>query len=474
MMKKQALAIAVFIILAIGVSFLVTGCPLNTDSLYGLKVTGDDTGGTIAIYEEKLDGDVYVQKISPEGNALWGEKGLLLGSSHSQSYSYSYLNIVNDGSGGAIVAWPEIISANPPVKSTYHIERVDSNGKIVWLKDLQGIDQLVTDGSGGVIIDSAPDEKSIMLNRIDSHGSLPWGENGVLLPRQGTGTFQQIAADGSGGAVVIWEELHYPPEAGPGETFSTGLIYSQRINSQGEQEWGKGVLVYTAPEGTYADSPRVIGDGAGGAIIVWQQVPNQKMESGSPEALTMDVLVQRVDPSGKILWQPNGLPLEINKAAGNAFPIEPIPVSDGSGGAIIIWRDSRNIKGNTASLYAQRIDSSGNIMWQAGGIDVSLDAINPSHMIISDGAGGAIVSYFYSEPRKDLHVQKVDADGKTAWPEDGVLVSSGDYSGYSVAPDGQGGAIVGWSADNSAKAYIQRINIDGGPLWGENGIRLNP
>ncbi|MFA5308224.1 MAG: hypothetical protein WC370_01910 [Dehalococcoidales bacterium] len=50
----------------------------------------------------------------------------------------------------------------------------------------------------------------------------------------------------------------------------------------------------------------------------------------------MDIFVQKLDAGGNILWQANGLPLEINKNAGNAFPIEPISVSDGSGGAIIV------------------------------------------------------------------------------------------------------------------------------------------
>ncbi len=39
-------------------------------------------------------------------------------------------------------------------------------------------------------------------------------------------------------------------------------------------------------------------------------------------------------------------------------------VSDGEGGAIIIWRDYRSFAG----IYAQRVNSSGHIQWTLDGI----------------------------------------------------------------------------------------------------------
>jgi len=68
--------------------------------------------------------------------------------------------------------------------------------------------------------------------------------------------------------------------------------------------------------------------------------------------LVMDILVQKVDADGSILWRDGALPLEINKAAGEAFPIEPRLASDGSGGAIVTWSDAREDTG----VYAQRVD----------------------------------------------------------------------------------------------------------------------
>jgi hypothetical protein len=450
-----------FIITFISFLLLLTGCPRHIDSLYGVKVAGDGTGGAIAVYEEKLGGPVYAQKISPTGEVLWGEESVLGTNPDSKSYAFQNIQIVADNTGGAIIAWWVALvgSERTPV---YQVFKMDSEGKRLWQRDAGPVNQLLSDGTGGVILECTNVNDNIVINRIDANGNYPWGEKGVVLSR--SVNILQIASDGSGGAVLTW--------------FSTGRIYAQKINGEGELEWEDGVLLYTAPEDTFTESPQITGDGSGGAIVVWHQVPRGRIEDSSPEAYMMDILAQKVDAGGNVLWRENGLPLEINKAGGRANPIEPKPVSDGAGGVIIVWRDMRNAAGNTANLYAQRIGVNGNIMWQPGGINVSVDAINPNHMIVNDNSRAAFVSYFFSEPRKDLHVQKLAGDGKTLWAENGVQVNGGDYSGYSIAADGLGGLIIGWGVSGGVfspdESCVQRVSSDGNLLWGEDGIRLNP
>jgi hypothetical protein len=475
MTKKKISGILASAILVVAAILLFTGCPFHTDSLYGLKVAGDGTGGAIAVYEDKLGGNVYAQKISPEGETMWGEKGVLLVESNSQFYSFSSIQVISDGSGGAITTVPSTPSSSQP-ETTYHIFKISSQGQAIPLAVLERVDRIISDGAGGIILDYSPNGKTLSAIRIDSTGNFPWGENGVSLPR--SGYRHQIASDGSGGAVIVWIESHYPPEASPGDArLTTQRIFAQKIDSQGSLSWGDGLLLYATPQGTWAEDPHIIGDGSGGTIVAWHQWPDVPVEDGSPEAILNDIYVQRVDVGGRILWRENGIPLEISRASENAFPMEPILVSDGSGGAIIVWRDMRNAKGNTANLCAQRIDAGGNVMWQPEGTNVSADAINPNHMIVSDGAGGAIVSYFFSEPRKDLHVQKLGIDGKTVWPENGVSVGGNQCAGYSIAPEGQGGVIAAWGVGKgmfgSEKAYVQRVSADGKLLWGEDGIQLN-
>lgn len=467
--KTKAIKIISFVTLFLPVLLLLTGCPRHIDSQYGIKVVSDGSGGAFALYEDSLGGNIYVQKISPDGKTLWGEKGVLLGKSGGQFYIYHSSYIVSDGSGGVTVSWPENI---------YHIMKFDADGNIVWQKDYEHIDHLMPDGSGGIIVDISPDENSTVFTRIDSDGNFPWGTTGISLTHPGDS--HQAVSDGSGGAIIALLELRYPEGAQPGETISRGYIYIQKTDSKGQLSWGEeDLLIYSTPDNTYAESIQITGDGSGGAIVAWHQVPTGKIESGSPEALLMDVIVQKIDASGRTVWKEGGLPFEINKAAENALPIEPLLVNASLGGAIIAWRDGRDrSSGSAASLYAQRVDQDGNLLWQAGGVKVSSTSLNPHHAIASDGSGGAYISYSLPGDWKMLHVQKMNNDGKTLWGENGVLVIDREYAGHSVSPDGLGGVVIGWGSSRgtvgSEEAYIQRVHADGTLLWGAAGIKLNP
>jgi hypothetical protein len=96
-------------------------------------VTGDNSGGAIAVYQiwqvSDSYGQFYVQKISPEGDFLWEEKGILIGSGYSDFgdfYSYA----VSDGSGGAIVIWLEFLprANGEPSSFQTHAARIDFEG----------------------------------------------------------------------------------------------------------------------------------------------------------------------------------------------------------------------------------------------------------------------------------------------------------------------------------------------------------
>jgi hypothetical protein len=469
MSKMTSIRIILLITLTLPLLIIFTGCPQHIDTQYGINVVSDGSGGAFALYQDRLGGNVYIQKISPDGSLLWGEKGVLLGKNETPSYTYHYAYIISDGSGGAIASW---------FGDIYHVVKLDAGGNIAWQKDFGRVVQLVSDGSGGVIADTSPDENSIVLTRIDSGGNLPWGTT-VSMPYPGYG--HRVTDDGSGGAIIIYERLRYPEGAQPGETHSRGYIYIQKIDSEGQLSWGEeGSLIYSTPVNAYAESLQIVNDGTGGAIAAWQQLPSVKIESGSPEALLMDVIVQKIDTGGKTVWKEGGLPLEISKAVANVFPImEPLLVNDGQGGAVITWRDTRDrSSGSEASLYAQRVNKDGNFLWQAGGVKVSSTSLNPHHAIASDGSGGALITYSFPGDWKMLRMQKLGNNGNALWGENGVLVFDGKYSGYSVSPDGLGGVVIGWGVSKgrvgSEEAYIQRVSADGTLLWGAGGIKLNP
>jgi hypothetical protein len=154
-------------------------------------------------------------------------------------------------------------------------------------------------------------------------------------------------------------------------------------------------------------------------------------------------------------------------------------VSDGSGGAIIVWSDNRS--GNY-DIYAQRVNAAGITQWTANGVAVCIAGGNQFFpVVISDGNGGAIITWTdyrndVSFNNTDIFAQKINAAGEVQWTANGIAVCNNNTNQRSprLALFGNGGAVVVWSDDrngtNNSDIYAQRINPDGSFAWTVNGI----
>jgi hypothetical protein len=142
-----------------------------------------------------------------------------------------------------------------------------------------------------------------------------------------------VTSDGRGGVIVTWWDYRVG-----------GDVYAQRINSAGQVRWASnGVLLGAAS--LHTQPVGIIGDGSGGAIVAWQ---------GFRGATGYGIYAQRVDSTGVVKWTANGVPICI--PPGPAPESNPALVSDGSGGAIIAWEDTRS---GTSDIYAQRVTAAG-------------------------------------------------------------------------------------------------------------------
>ena len=101
-------------------------------------------------------------------------------------------------------------------------------------------------------------------------------------------------------------------------------------------------------------------------------------------------------------------------------------VSDGAGGAIVIWQDYRS--GIDYDVYAQHVTATGVVdpIWPLNGVAICT-ATNEQQLpqLVSDGAGGAIVTWYdYRSGSSDIYAQHVTAAGVAdpTWPLDGVAL----------------------------------------------------
>mgnify|MGYP006910665557 CR=1 FL=1 len=200
----------VMLVALISAMLFSTGCSclFPSPTPYGPRVTGDGAGGAIAVYEVRKGSNqraFYAQKISSGGDALWGRKGVLVGSGYKTSDSFFNLHIVSDGSGGALVAW---IARPSSRQREYisHVTRVDFEGNILWQKEVRAVDHMISDGAGGAIIatDYSYNERTLFVIKLDSEGNFPWGEDGVWMYCEDYDhNSLYLASDDSGGAIVI-------------------------------------------------------------------------------------------------------------------------------------------------------------------------------------------------------------------------------------------------------------------------------
>jgi len=161
------------------------------------------------------------------------------------------------------------------------------------------------------------------------------------------------------------------------------------------------------------------------------------------------------------LWTADGVAL--CTAAGNQQ--YPTIVSDGLVGAIVTWQDDRGGVANT-DIYAQRVTKDGLVPWTPDGVALCTAAsYQYSPTIVSDGAGGAIVTWYdhRSGTNYDIYAQRVNAAGVPQCNVDGVKVctAAGDQLGPTIVAEGQGGAIVTWRDNRGTDGNIYAQNING-------------
>ncbi|MEO8167642.1 MAG: hypothetical protein ABI623_05295, partial [bacterium] len=129
--------------------------------------------------------------------------------------------------------------------------------------------------------------------------------------------------------------------------------------------------------------------------------------------------------------------------------VRPKVATDGAGGAIFTWKDSRNDFGggsDTTEVYAQRINASGSVQWTVNGVSICT-ALSQVSQIVSDDAGGAIISWndFRSGnviDSADVYAQRINASGIAQWPVNGVPICTYPLRQVNgpIVSDGAGGA----------------------------------
>ena len=416
-------------------------------------IISDFSGGAIVAWRDDrvINTDIYAQRVDALGNVLWlGTAMPVCTAPNAQSYPAS----IPDGSGGAIITWVDARSGNVP---EIYAQRLNCDGYAQWTANGEPVctgqtglllGRIIADGAGGAIIswhDRRNFTNDIYVQRIGADGAVQWTVNGVAvctaLEHQES---PALASDGAGGAIVAWQDRRN----------GASDIYAQSIDAAGGARWAAdGIVICDA--GQAQTSPRIIPDGAGGAIIAWTDRRN---------TIDYDIFAQRVDEDGNLLWTTVGV--AVCQTMYNQTDCRLVP-TESVGEVIIAWIDYRG--GSSSDVYAQKIDAGGAPLWVSKGIVVCGAADDQLNVqLISNGSGGAVAVWDDGRggtgPR-DLYAQRIDANGTVGWAADGetICTAAGDQTTPWITPDGCGGACIAWrdERDGTADIYSQRIDDAG-------------
>ena len=373
------------------------------------KACSDGEGGAIVVFQDYDHGygSPYALRVDGNGNQLWGGVCVPLSWPHTTATG---MCIVADGAGGAVVAWQDTRSGEYDV----YAQRVSASGAILW-------------NPSGVPVCTAPTDQTQIA----------------------------MVSDGRGGALIAWTD----------DRNGNKDIYHQRVDPMGTCIFGPGGVDGQQITNDPLDQsfPAVVGDGNGGAIIVWQDE-----RSGFS-----DIYATKFNETYGWTWGGvNGAPV----CTAASYQQAPVVAPDDAGGVVIFWYDTRG----GGSLYGQRMSSIGNARWMADGIPVASpgNTCYPKSAV-SDGAGSVYVgwvSYSYTTWSYSVYAQKVSRAGILQWQSPGLAFSSGegDQNRIQLLSLGTSGIIAAWDENRfgSIDLFAQKVSPAGQAMWTADGVAL--
>jgi hypothetical protein len=261
-----------------------------TGDQYNPEIAVDGLGGAIiAWWDYRGDGDIYAQRVDADGNLLWDTDAVPVSAAGGNQYNP---RLVAASGGGAFVVWNDNRTGYEEIFAQW----IDQDGAPMWQIDglpvtagswYKYAPQLVDDGTGGVIVAwydyRTWNAYQVYAQRFDSSGGTVWGSNGIMLMNAYSYNYDiSMVPDGFGGAIVA-ADLYV-------DNVSPNDIYAQRVDQDGNVLWGPRAAVCLASDYQYA--PVLAPDGSGGAIVVWEDYRIDPSYS--------DLYCQRMSASG--LW----------------------------------------------------------------------------------------------------------------------------------------------------------------------------
>jgi hypothetical protein len=414
--------------------FVTVGGPASRVAFFGSLVStrlavADGAGGLVVVWPRGASNPVELvaQRLDHRAAPQWGAGAIACDAPGGHLYPV----VAPDGRGGVFAFWSDWRDTTGP---DVYAQRVAPDGSVQWpapgvpvciADQPQRIIAAAPDGQGGVLVawEDSRDQlrgssQDVYAQRLDPSGGPLWGSDGLMIA---TGSAHQsrprLLPTGDGGAYIAWG--------------ANDEVWIQKLGGEGTPRWSAPVRVGVGDAGYLV---RLLPDGRGGALV--------GMSSSR---------LQRVSGTGALLLGPDGaLP-----APGSTLDTG---VEDGSGGAYWLLRTpDRN-------SHVIHVDSLGTPSWSSP-VTLGTGFVRyGAATLISDGAGGAIATWIDTRSGgPQVYATRIDGSGQEPWGEHGLAAHVGTARKDLVGSvtDGAHGAIVVWNDHDALEIRAQRIDAVG-------------
>lgn len=369
--------------------------------------------------------------------------------------------------------------------------------------------EMISDGRGGAyILYWKAGDWSVQLQRLDKYGYKTMGEDGVIV----AGPNLQAIAFGLSPGDSDYVVTTFLTTVGEYPNPVYNLLYAQKYDSSGSECWNTDTPICTL-DSIHICLPHIAEDGYGGAFISW--IDNREAASD------YEVFIQHVDSEGNITYIENGMRLSTNAWDSN-LNSNLLPGNDGY--ALAFWQDYGGFSGQRLSIdgeklwgengitfqtfsysyrafhidnqggtvfsdcysigggmyniFAQRIDSLGNLLWGQTGVTLedSLPEDNQSINIALDSQW-IYITWLDGEPGvyNNVKLQKLDNEGNTQWDEEGILMSNPQYMNKLpwVTISDANSIIISWYEFDTYTYYAKKLDSEATNIWIDDVIISN-
>jgi hypothetical protein len=374
----------------------------------------------------------------------------------------------SDGAGGAYVAFKTRDGA-------YHVARLDAGAAPILSWHPVSVFGPSFDADAVTNVVSFEPDRALMVADNTHHNSyLTLKMNAAGLTAPDTNVYLpiftfaiSILPRSGGGAIAVSPNMccSNPP--------TTRLLEIVCIGANGEQTAARTLSV--PGQWLYPDQPRpaMASDDAGGAWILAEATEAVQPGTG------VDLIITRVAADGTPQLGADALVL----SAAVRDQREGVLAPDGSHGVFAVWSDVRNLA-TADDIYAMRLGPDGTRApgWPSTGKPLaSATGVQAQPAIAPDGSGGAWVVWLDTRSGEaDLYFTHLLANGSTAagFPANGrpLCAAGGSQTAVRIAPDGSGGFFAVWQDARNGEfdLFAQHIHATGVvmPGWEPDGVAI--